>query len=144
MSAEQETSKVETLKIYGFKGSQSGFMEIPHTLEAMQEFVGGWSEHVSLTPEIDLIVNDEGVINGSEPRVAFYDYIKNKKDLEFVYLYHGDCYLCRHEGENFTSIKESDKAWIDKHLIHVHRGMKEILFNKVLLDLRDYLKKYGR
>lgn len=136
---EKESS---ALKIYGFKSDSRGFMEIPHTLKSMQEFVGGFIEHVSLPNGLELIVNDEGLINGSEPRLAYYkDDLTINYDSEFVYLYHGDCYICRHKGEEFTSILESDEEFIEKHFIHIHESMHPILYLKVMIDLRDYLKR---
>ena len=131
--------KSKTLKIYGFKADEKGFMEIPDTLRAMQDFVGGYIEHVSLPNGLDLIVNDEGLINGSEPRLAYYD-----DNDEFVYLYCGDCYFCRHKDEDFTSIEETDKEWIEKHFIHIHENMHPILYLKVMLDIKDFLKKNKR
>ena len=145
--------KSKTLKIYGFKADTKGFMEIPDTLRAMQDFVGGYIEHVSLPNGLDLIVNDEGLINGSEPRLAYYscdltssDITKEDSDSDdsgFEHIYYGDCYICRHKGEEFTSILESDKEWIEQHFIHIHKDMNPILFLKVMLDLRDYMRRHG-
>lgn len=146
--------KSKTLKIYGFKADTKGFMEIPDTLRGMQDFVGGYIEHVSLPNGLDLIVNDEGLINGSEPRLAYYkcdltssDITKEDSDSDdngFEYLYHGDCYICRHKGEEFTSILESDKEWIEKHFIHLHENMNPILYLKVMLDLKEFINKQKR
>lgn len=36
------------------------FTEIDNTLEAKQEIVGGLIQVVRLTPDIDIIINDEG------------------------------------------------------------------------------------
>ncbi|MBR5317410.1 MAG: DUF3846 domain-containing protein [Lachnospiraceae bacterium] len=59
--------------VYGFIGDESRFIEIDDSLQSMQDFVGGLIEKVGLTPNIDLICNEEGLINGSEPRVMLIE-----------------------------------------------------------------------
>lgn len=51
--------------VYGFIGDKSGFLEIENSLQAKQKFVGGRIEVISLTEELDLIVNEEYLFNGS-------------------------------------------------------------------------------
>lgn len=39
-------------------------IEVPNTLEALQELVGGYIEAIPLFPNIVVIVNEEGVLKG--------------------------------------------------------------------------------
>lgn len=39
-------------------------IEVPNTLEALQELVGGYIEAINLFPNIVVIVNEEGVLKG--------------------------------------------------------------------------------
>lgn len=101
--------------VYGFIGDESRFIEIDDSLRSMQNFVGGLIEKVGLTPHIDLICNEEGLINGSEPRVMLTE------DGQFQNcIIMGDCFVCRHDGKgNFESIKETDLPIIKNRLFHL-------------------------
>ena len=61
--------KSETIKVFAMRCSEDKVYkgrieEIENTLEAKQKFVGGYIEVVNLTDEIDLVLNDEGKLNG--------------------------------------------------------------------------------
>lgn len=66
--------------------------EIPNTLEAMQELVGGYIETVTICTDLVLICNEDGRALGLKPN----PYIGH----EFV----GDWFLCGVDGEKFTDI----------------------------------------
>lgn len=101
--------------IYGFTGDDSGFMEIENKLQPMQKFVGGHIEVISLTEELDLIVNDDYLFNGTEPRLIL---LENGKFQPCVVM--GDCFVCRHNGKGkFVSIKYPDISAIQKRLLHL-------------------------
>lgn len=60
---------------------------------------------------MDLVLNDEGLINGLEPRAVVLgkDTDKAKKQRKIKEIIHGDCFVCRHDEEgNFLSIREED------------------------------------
>ena len=77
--------------------------EIDDTLEAKQEFVGGIIQCISLTDEIDIILNDEGKLMGLPTNRLYID--ENGYILDLLV---GNVFACRHKGEEFTSILESD------------------------------------
>ena len=105
------------IKVYGFKGSGQGIMEVENTLEAEQAFVGGLIDVNSVTKYLDLVFNDEGLVNGLEVRaVVFGDgEIINKRNIHAVIQ--GDCFVCRHnEKGDFVSIEDDDIETI-KHYV---------------------------
>ena len=101
--------------VYGFVGDTSGFMEIENDLRSKQKFVGGLIEVIRLTEEIDLIVNEEYLLNGSEPRLLIYE------NDEIVNVVMGDCFVCRNDREgNFTDIMREDISIIQEYLVHIN------------------------
>lgn len=108
--------------VYGFVGDESGFMEIENNLSSKQKFVGGHIDVIRLTEEIDLIVNDEYLLNGSEPRVIIF------QDGEVCNIVMGDCFVCRNDGEgNFTDIRREDIEIIQEYLLHIDCDELKIL-----------------
>lgn len=86
--------------------------EIDNTLKAKQAFVGGTIQYVPLTPEIDLIVDDEGKLKGYPMNKAW---IYEEDIHDFIV---GNVFCCRHDDEgNFTSIRYSDIPIIKQYLV---------------------------
>ena len=83
------------------------FIEIANTLEAMQDLVKGLIEVISLTKEVDLVINEEGKIHK-------LPYNRALVDGSVVYdILAGNIISCRLDDEgNFCSIRESDEAII--------------------------------
>jgi len=99
------------VKVYGFKNGKQGIMEIENTLEAEQSFVGGLIDLYAITDNLDIVLNDEGLINGLEPRAVVLGEGTDeaKKQRKIKEIIHGDCFVCRHDEEgNFLSIREED------------------------------------
>ena len=118
-------------------------MEIPATLEAKQKFVKGYIERVAITEDIDLIVNDSGLIDGLAPNRILVD--DNK---EVIAVLCGDIFACRHSGEEFTSIREEDiptiRKYVKVYLITLNEvifGMDEDLYYRKFGDLSDFKDK---
>lgn len=75
--------KSETLTVYTARVSKNeetgelthsqGVVSIPNTLEAMQGFVGGWVECVTLSDNIALWVHEEGKMIGLPRNFAILD-----------------------------------------------------------------------
>ena len=68
---------------------------------------------------MDLVLNDEGLINGLEPRAVVLgeDTDKAKKQRKIKEIIHGDCFVCRHDDEgNFLSIEDGDVKTI-RHFV---------------------------
>ena len=75
---------------------------IPNTLEALQELVGGYIEHVEFTPEIGILCNEEGRLEGLP---------------ENVYLPHlvGDVVLIgepQDGGDEFRGLTRKEVMWL--------------------------------
>lgn len=99
------------VKVYGFKNGKQGIMEIENTLKAEQSFVGGLIDVYAITDNLDIVLNDEGLINGLEPRAVVLGEGTDeaKKQRKIKEIIHGDCFVCRHDEEgNFISIREED------------------------------------
>lgn len=100
--------------------------EIENTLSAKQKYVnfgeaGGSIQVVYLTDEIDIICHDEGKMWDFPANRVWVD--DNGKALDLLV---GNVLAVRHEGSEFTSIRESDIPYIEKHLKPV-RVMDDLL-----------------
>lgn len=117
------------MRVYGFKNDEQGRMELENTLEAEQAFVGGLIDVYAITDNLDIVLNDEGLINGLKPRVVVLgeDTDKAKKQRKIKEIIHGDCFVCRHDDEgNFLSIEDGDVKTIKhfvKSIISVYAGV---------------------
>ena len=114
------------VKVYGFKNGKQGIMEIENTLEAEQSFVGGLIDVYAITDNLDIVLNDEGLINGLEPRAVVLGEGTDeaKKQRKIKEIIHGNCFVCRHDNDgNFVSIREEDVDTIRyfvKSIISIH------------------------
>ncbi len=117
------------VKVYAFKDDQQGIIEIENSLEAEQAFVGGLIDVYALTDDLDIVLNDEGLINGLEPRAVVLGEVtvEAKKQRKIKEIIHGDCFVCRHDDEgNFLSIREEGIKTIQhfvKAVISINSGV---------------------
>ena len=117
------------MKVYGFKNDEQGIMELKNTLEAEQAFVGGLIDVYALSDDLDIVLNDEGLINGLEPRVVVLGEgaVESKKQRKIKEIIYGDCFVCRHDNDgNFVSIREEDIKTIQhfvKAVISINAGV---------------------
>lgn len=88
--------------------------EIENTLEAKQKLVGGTIQVISITPEIDAVLNDEGKLIGLPVNRLWIDENDNPLDI-FV----GNVICVRHKDDEFISIKPEDKEIIERVLIPI-------------------------
>lgn len=87
------------------------FEEIDNTLEAKQKFVNGHIEVIRITPEIDIVLNDEGKIRNMKPCRAW---IEKGEVLDVLC---GNLLCVRHDSEgNFTPIQREDESTILRYL----------------------------
>lgn len=98
------------VKVYAFKEDQQGIIEIENSLEAEQAFVGGLIDVYSVTDDLDIVFNDEGLINGLKPRAVILGENVDRGGIrELKEIIHGDCFICRHDYDgDFVSIKDGD------------------------------------
>lgn len=107
------------MKVYGFRNDEQGIMELKNTLEAEQAFVGGLIDVYALTDDLDIVLNDEGLINGLEPRAVVLGEVtvEAKKQGKIKEIIHEDCFVCRHDYDgDFVSIKDGDVKTI-RHFV---------------------------
>lgn len=74
---------------------------IPHTLESLQEIVGGLIEPMYLD-SVAIVVNEEGKINGMEFNRALHH------EGEIVDWIFGTFFICGLGEEDFTSLSDED------------------------------------
>lgn len=119
-----------TIKVYGFKKSEQGIMEVENSLKAEQEFVDGRIATYPVTDVLILIHNDDGLNDGLEPRAVVLEEGEgeaiDQRDLREII--HGDCFVCRFDGcDGFESIKDSDVETIKHHVKKVERICDSVL-----------------
>ena len=81
--------------LYKPAGKPFEVREIPNTLKACQELVGGYIEVVKICRDVLLVCNEEGLILGLEPNPFLGE--------PFV----GDIFCCGEDGEEFADVPES-------------------------------------
>lgn len=84
-----------------------GVLEIPNTLEALQEAVGGYIEVVRIFSEIVLICDEEGRIKGKSINPYSNDI-------------RGDFILCGTAGEEFRSLSDKEMKTMQEMLCGLH------------------------
>ena len=87
------------------------FGEIENTLKAKQKYVGGIIQVIHLTPEIDVICNDDGKLLRLPLNRLW---IENDRPLD---VFAGNIMCVRHCAGEFTSILESDREVIEERLL---------------------------
>lgn len=108
--------------------------EIENSLEAKQRFVDGHIQVIGLTDEIDLVLNDEGKLNGLPLNRVWLG-----KDGNILDILVGNILACRFDSEgDFTSILESDIPVILERLPAVMAVLDKNVFVRNEEDLPEY------
>lgn len=108
--------------------------EIENSLEAKQRFVDGYIQVIGLTNEIDLVLNDEGKLNGLPLNRVWLG-----KDGTILDILVGNVLACRFDSEgDFTSILESDIPVILERLPAVMAVLDKNVFVRNEEDLPEY------
>ena len=94
------------------------FTEIDNTLEAKQEIVGGLIQVVRLTPDIDIIINDEGKLRGMPLNRIWLS--EDGEPLDFL---GGNIIAVRHCDDVFTDILSEDCEIIERLLPPIRLNM---------------------
>ena len=80
---------------------------IPHTLEAMQEQVGGYIQAIyPYKDPVAIICNEEGKLRGMEPNRA----IRDQESKEIMDIICGPFFICGLGEEDFCSLAEEQMA----------------------------------
>lgn len=108
--------------------------EIENSLEAKQRFVDGHIQVISLMDEIDLVLNDEGKLDGLPLNRVWLG-----KDGNILDILVGNVLACRFDSEgDFTSILESDIPMILERLPAVMAVLDNNVFVRNEEDLPEY------
>lgn len=108
--------------------------EIENSLEAKQRFVDGHIQIIGLTDEIDLVLNDEGKLDGLSLNRVWLG-----KDGNILDILVGNVLACRFDSEgDFTSILESDIPMILERLPAVMAVLDNNVFVRNEEDLPEY------
>ncbi len=106
------------MKVYGFKETGHGIMEIGDDTEVLHEFVGGRLEAYCIGNGLYVILNEEGRLEELSPRVVHYEW------GNIMQVIVGDCFVCRFDDNGmFSSVREDDVKYINKRLIPVMEYM---------------------
>ena len=126
---------MKKIKVFMLRVNEDGIpfrgylSEMEYSLEAEQEFVGGYIQVISLNENIDAVLNDEGKILQLPPNRVWFS-----EDGEPIDIICGNIFCCRHNDEGeFTDIKEEDIPVILKCL-------KPYLFGLIMRE--DFLFEY--
>ena len=131
--------KSETIKIFAMRCDENmvykgRIEEIENTLEAKQKFVEGYIQCIRLTNEIDIVLNDEGKLDGLP-----LNRVWKSADESVLDIIVGNVLACRHDEEgNFTSILESDIPVILKHLPAIMMLLGSTVFTRSEDELPEY------
>lgn len=81
--------------------------EIDHTLEAMQELVGGYIEAIPLDDEVVIVCNEEGKLMGLQPNRGLYH------DGELVDILQGTFFICAAplDREDFAGLTDEQAEY---------------------------------
>lgn len=109
------------------------FAEVENSLKAEQNFVGGLITTVSITDEIDLICNDEGILLNLPVNRALVD-----SEGRILTLLLGNLMCVRHKDDEFVSIKDDDLEIINRHLIPAFRLLDKLFIAGSNDELPDY------
>ena len=108
--------------------------EIENSLEAKQRFVDGHIQVIGLTDEIDLVLNDEGKVDGLPLNRVWLG-----KDGNILDILVGNVLACRFDSEgDFTSILECDIPVILEKLSAVMAVLDNNVFVRNEEDLPEY------
>lgn len=113
--------KENTIKVLVFEPGYKPYVkEIPNTLEAKQEIVGGLIEPVYYFDDVILVINEESKLFDGNPANFFIQDNVNGRVLDVVY---GNAFLCCDAGEEFGSITDE--------LVEKYKNKFERLWGKI-------------
>lgn len=89
-------------------GKRAEVLDIPHTLDAMQQQVGGYIEAIyPFEDAAAIICNEEGELLGLEPNRA----IRDPETGELLDIICGECFICGLTEDNFCSLTEKQVTY---------------------------------
>ena len=111
---------METIKVMHVKvGETPKMIEVAAVLENKQKLVGGWLECVRLPYNIDLWINEEGLLLDLD--LNFVTAVIDKGKPQIVHHIVGDVYFASHDGEGNTVSLNFYQQRIIREMFKVHR-----------------------
>lgn len=112
--------KENTIKVLVFEPGYKPYVkEIPNTLEAKQEIVGGLIEPVYYFDDVILIINEESKLFDGNPA----NFSIRTEDGTLVDVVYGNAFLCCDAGEEFGSVTDE--------LVEKYKNKFERLWGKI-------------
>lgn len=130
--------KVPDMRAYFLRASNGvvyrGYLsEIPNSLKAEQDYVGGGIETFALNDELVLIGARDAVIFGKTLNRAFYGESGN-----FITAFAGNLLVVRNKGDEFGSILEEDVELIERLLKPIDHIACGTVFLKAVEELPEW------
>ena len=95
------------MKIYGNKAGKVDVYEIENTLEAMQDFVGGYIEPLNLGNNLIMMFDEEARFKGKQVTTILMTPIMT---IEI----RGDYFVARQSGSELIGLTDSDIKYLKK------------------------------
>lgn len=130
--------KAPSMRAYFLRASDGvvnkGYLsEIPNSLKAEQDYVGGGIETFALNDELVLIGARDAVIFGKTLNRAFYDESGN-----FITVFAGNLLVVRYRGGEFCSVLEEDVKLIERLLKPIDHIACGTVFLKAAEELPEW------
>lgn len=106
-------AEVKQLNVVRAKvGQDIEVTKIPHTLESIQEQIGGWMETVRIADDLLLVINEEGLL--MDLPVNFVTCVIDRGTVQVVHEIHGDVFFVGVLGEDFHSLDKEQVQRVKK------------------------------
>lgn len=130
--------KVPDMRAYFLRASDGvvyrGYLsEIPNSLKAEQDYVGGGIETFALNDDLVLIGARDAVVFGKTLNRALYD-----ESGKFITAFAGNLMAVRYKGDEFDSILEKDVELIERLLKPIDHIACGTVFLKAVEELPEW------
>jgi hypothetical protein len=135
-----EDVEVGKMKLLVIEPGKEGYVkEIDHTLENLQEVVGGYIQGVSLEPGVEMICNEEGLPLKLEPNRRV---VANMWNYQLDTIIHGTFCVVGMGGDDYCSLSdEKIKEYTEKFGKSMESAMQEQVNQAVLRNEFDISKE---
>lgn len=130
--------RLSSMRVYFLRASNhvvyKGYLsELPNSLKAEQQYVGGGIETFMLNDDLVLVGARDAVIFGKTLNRALYD-----KKGKFITVFAGNLLVVRYKGDTFDSIQEEDVKLIERMLKPIDHIACGTVFLKAAEELPEW------
>lgn len=130
--------RLSSMRAYFLRASNhvvyKGYLsELPNSLKAEQQYVGGGIETFMLNDDLVLVGARDAVIFGKTLNRALYD-----KKGKFITVFAGNLLVVRYKGDTFDSIQEEDVKLIERMLKPIDHIACGTVFLKAAEELLEW------